>query len=286
VIGDAAERSEGWGHRTMSTFTIAARVLATAFVLGFGSGSAVAETVADEASDMRLAAAEVDDRALQSGVPAPSHIDSTDERRSLRRRTGRPPVVVTSSPISAKWADLRARMEIDDKVLNRCRDRQDCPGAAKTLLQLVDLAREHEGRARIGQINRAINLQIRAVKDSVQYGVVDFWSSPLETLAAGAGDCEDYAIAKYLALRHAGFGRDDLRLVIVRDFQHAADHAVTAVRHDGQWLLLDNRNSILVDARDARHYRPLFVMRDDGPAEFRMALGGWGFETPAKSSLH
>jgi predicted transglutaminase-like cysteine proteinase len=268
----------------MSILIMAARVLATAFVLGSGCLPAVAETAADEASALPLAAA--DDGSLQAVAATPSLIDSTDERRSLRRRAGRPPVIVTSSPISAKWADLRARMELDDKVLKRCRDRQDCPAAAKTFLQIVDLASEHDGRARIGQINRAINLHIRAVKDTVQYGVVDFWSSPLETFAAGAGDCEDYAIAKYLALRQAGFGRDDLRLVIVRDSQHAADHAVTAVRHDGQWLLLDNRNSILVDARDARHYRPLFVMRDEGPAEFRLAMGGWGFETPAKSSLH
>jgi len=27
--------------------------------------------------------------------------------------------------------------------------------------------------------------------------VEDLWSAPLATLAAGAGDCEDYAIAKF-----------------------------------------------------------------------------------------
>ena len=37
-----------------------------------------------------------------------------------------------------------------------------------------------------------------------QWGVPDRWSPPLETLATGRGDCEDYAIAKYVALTAAG----------------------------------------------------------------------------------
>jgi predicted transglutaminase-like cysteine proteinase len=42
------------------------------------------------------------------------------------------------------------------------------------------------------------------VSDLAQYGVTELWASPLTTFAAGAGDCEDYAIAKYVALRQAG----------------------------------------------------------------------------------
>jgi len=78
-------------------------------------------------------------------------------------------------------------------------------------------AKAREGRARLGEINRAINLAIRPMSDLAQYGAIDVWSSPLVTFANGAGDCEDYAIAKFAALRHAGISPDDLRIVIMRD---------------------------------------------------------------------
>ena len=72
--------------------------------------------------------------------------------------------------------------------------------AAKKFLDVIADGRAHDGRARIGVINRAINLAIRPTSDLAQWGVADRWSAPLETLASGRGDCEDYAIAKYVAL--------------------------------------------------------------------------------------
>jgi hypothetical protein len=83
-------------------------------------------------------------------------------------------------------------------------------------------------------------------------------------LAAGAGDCEDYAIAKYVALREAGMASDDVRLMIVRDNKLHQDHAVVAARLDGHWLLLDNRRMVMVEDVDARQYQPLFEIDDDG----------------------
>jgi predicted transglutaminase-like cysteine proteinase len=50
------------------------------------------------------------------------------------------------------------------------------------------------------------------MNDCTQYGYADFWASPLQTLGSGAGDCEDYAIVKYVALRGLGILPDDLRL--------------------------------------------------------------------------
>jgi len=49
---------------------------------------------------------------------------------------------------------------------------------------------------------------------------------PARNLCYREGDCEDYAIAKYVALREAGFPQDDLQLVLVRDRAVRQDHAV------------------------------------------------------------
>ena len=60
--------------------------------------------------------------------------------------------------------------------------------------------------ARTAALNRAINLAIIPTSDLVQWGVVDRWSAPLETFTTHRGDCEDYAIAKYVAAA-SGRGR-------------------------------------------------------------------------------
>jgi predicted transglutaminase-like cysteine proteinase len=168
---------------------------------------------------------------------------------------------VTSNEIKAKWAELQSRIHSEEQTLAACRSSEGiCPAAARRFLDIVELGQQHQGRARLGQINRAVNLSIKPVSDWDQYGVADFWSSPLATLGSGGGDCEDYAIIKYLALRQSGITPDDLRLVIVRDIKHRTDHAVVAVRHEDEWLLLDNQTLIMANAQDVRHYRPLMVL--------------------------
>src|SRR5690242_21740401 len=91
---------------------------------------------------------------------------------------------------------------------------------------------------------------------SERYGA-DFWASPLQTLGSGAGDCEDYAIVKYVALRDMGFDPSNLRFVIVRDMARQTDHAVVTVRDGQDWLILDNRTMLILNAEDARQYQPL-----------------------------
>ena len=80
----------------------------------------------------------------------------------------------------------------------------------------------------------------------------------------GGGDCEDYAIAKFVALRLAGIAPDDLRIVVMHDTIHGEDHAVAAARLDGRWLTLDNRRMAMVEDADVRNYRPTFVIDQHG----------------------
>ena len=106
------------------------------------------------------------------------------------------------------------------------------------------------------------------MSDLAQYGQIDFWSSPLVTFAHGAGDCEDYAIAKFTALRLAGVAADDLRIVIMHDTISGEDHAVAAARLDGHWLTLDNRRMAMVEDVAVRNYRPSFVIDQDGVRQY------------------
>ncbi len=165
--------------------------------------------------------------------------------------------------VERKLADERVQLALCDGDRDRC-----ASPAALRFLAIVDDAKAREGRARLGEINRAINLEIRPMSDLAQHGEPDVWSSPLATLASGAGDCEDYAIAKLAALRHAGIAADDLRIVIMHDTIRGEDHAVAVARLDGHWLVLDNRRMAMVEDTDVRNYRPTFVIDQHGVMQY------------------
>ncbi|MGD9920697.1 MAG: transglutaminase-like cysteine peptidase [Pseudorhodoplanes sp.] len=165
--------------------------------------------------------------------------------------------------LALKWHAATRRMSEDEFRLAACvAELSSCDDGETRLRSIIEEGRSREGRARIGGINRAVNLMIRPASDVLRFGVADHWASPLETVSAGAGDCEDYAILKLLALQAAGIARDDLRMIIVHDHVMRRDHAVAAARVDGRWLLLDNRTFALVDLADTR-YRVLAQLSPD-----------------------
>jgi predicted transglutaminase-like cysteine proteinase len=177
---------------------------------------------------------------------------------------------MSGGALREKWQGVERKLDDERVQLALCDgDRERCVSpAALQLLAIVDSARARDGRARLGEINRAINLAIRPMSDLAQYGQIDVWSSPLVTFASGAGDCEDYAIAKFAALRLAGVSPDDLRIVVMRDTIHGEDHAVAVARLDDHWLTLDNRRMAMVEDAYVRNYRPLYVIDQHGVMQY------------------
>jgi predicted transglutaminase-like cysteine proteinase len=202
---------------------------------------------------------------------------------------GRSTFQLSEGALREKWRSLARKLDDDAVQLALCDgDRDRCVSqAALRLLAIVDNARARDGRARLGEINRAINLAIRPMSDLAQYSEIDVWSSPLVTFAHGAGDCEDYAIAKFVALRLAGVDPGDLRIVIMRDTIHGEDHAVAAARLDGRWLTLDNRRMTMVEDAQLRNYRPTFVIDQAGIMQYDDSplLAGLPSPDPALAAL-
>jgi predicted transglutaminase-like cysteine proteinase len=207
----------------------------------------------------RLAAASIGNFANDGVVTAPALPPISDEPFGLF--AFRAP----DGALWTKWRALSARLSSEAATLARCRtDDTTCPREALRFLALVSAARTHDGRARITVVNRIVNASVRYVSDFAQHGVADRWSAPLETFASRAGDCEDYAIAKFVALREAGQASADLRLLLVRDLISRQDHAILAARHDGRWLILDNRWDGLAEASESARFMPLFALDGDG----------------------
>ena len=175
---------------------------------------------------------------------------------------------VTVGALFDKWQHARSGIDEDLAIVARCETQFSCPTAAR---KLIGLSLEGDGRserARIGLINRAVDLAISPVSDEAQWGVADHWSDPLETLQSDRGDCEDYAIVKYAALIEAGFSRDDLRIVIFKQRVSGEYHAVGAARVNDAWLLLDNLTLTLVRDSDVTRSIPEFVLGEDGVRRF------------------
>jgi len=179
----------------------------------------------------------------------------------------------------AKWRKLGVELESEGRVLSQCRaDMEHCANpAARKYLVLIEESRRLPDRTKIDRINRAINAAISYASDLDQHGVPDLWTAPLATLSAGRGDCEDYAIAKYVALREAGISSGDLRILLVHDRIAREHHAVVGVRQNGpqngQWLILDNRHDVLLERKDAWHFTPLFALDQQGVKLFAAPYG-------------
>jgi predicted transglutaminase-like cysteine proteinase len=226
--------------------------------LSFASGLE-ADSVIDD--DTTTASLEAEPAAAKS----PASISSDGEAAPL---FGMQTAPLIGGAIPQKWTRARAEIAREFESLERCRADDACPAVAQRLIDLSAEGAGRSSRARVGLINRAVDLAIIPTSDDTQWSVEDRWSAPFETLQSGRGDCEDYAIVKYLALLEAGLSEDDVKIVILKNTFPNEDHAVLAVRVDGDWLILDNRTLTLVRDMDLRRATPEFVLDRQGAKRF------------------
>jgi predicted transglutaminase-like cysteine proteinase len=178
---------------------------------------------------------------------------------------------VAAGELPEKWHRVEAAMAQDFAVVAQCHANGTCPVAAQRLIDISAEGAGRSGRARVGLINRAADLAVSPVSDEMQWGVPDHWSDPFETLLSNRGDCEDYAILKYAALLEAGIPKDDVKIIILKNFFPNENHAAVATRVDGQWLILDNRTLTLVRDTDVTRAIPEFVLDHEGVKRFNRA---------------
>ena len=128
-------------------------------------------------------------------------------------------------------------------------------GGPVELGRLVQPARALGPAAKAAFVNAALNRRIRYRFDTDASG--DRWASATETLGKGAGDCEDYVIAKMHALRRLGVPARDLYMTIGQDGAAGAAHAVLLVRAGGGLYVLDNRSDRLIPQSAYRGFHPI-----------------------------
>ncbi len=144
--------------------------------------------------------------------------------------------------------------------------------AAQTVLAWRQLIHETHGASdlvMLNQVNTFFNRRMQFLPDMVVWGKEDYWATPLEFMGRGAGDCEDFSIAKYMTLQLMGMNKDKLRMIYVR----AQTGPNTSVAHMvlGYYqqptdapLILDNLIGSVRPASQRTDLTPVYSFNDTG----------------------
>ncbi len=135
-------------------------------------------------------------------------------------------------------------------------------------MKLIDQTRTEAPLAQLKRVNGFMNRH-RYIIDPINWGVKDYWATPGQFFRKH-GDCEDYAIAKYLSLKMLGWDTGKMRIVVLRDLNLKIAHAVLLVRLNDSYMLLDNQIAIVVDSKRIRHYRPIYSVNEKSWWRHRM----------------
>lgn len=215
----------------------ALRVCAT-FMMFFMSFSmsgkkAKADIIEDIPSQVRLVSASAD-FARVAAYPA---LYGTEEKRSRDLKA------------FTKWTAMFSKFE--RQLRNEA--------SAKLLRDWQENLKDFQGlglKAMADRVNDLVN-EKRYILDKNNWGTSDYWATPVEFLQRG-GDCEDFAIMKYAALRSLGVPEDRMRIAIVQDLKKNIPHAVLVVYTEQGAYILDNQIKRLVDAENGTRYKPIY----------------------------
>lgn len=156
-----------------------------------------------------------------------------------------------------------------DKGLLQAVERKFGKEAYNRLTAWENLIREDRStsdREKLEKANHFFNSRIRFATDMEIWGVEDYWATPFEFLGKGAGDCEDFAIAKYFTLRAMGVSDEKLRITYVKALQYNIHHMVLTYFSDptAEPLVLDNLVDSINPAAKRTDLMPIFSFNGSG----------------------
>jgi predicted transglutaminase-like cysteine proteinase len=119
---------------------------------------------------------------------------------------------------------------------------------------------------KLDSVNRFFNRQIRFADNSRVWQQIDYWATPIESLIKGAGDCEDYAIAKYFSLRRLGIPSEKLRITYVKALKLNLAHMVLTYHPSpaAAPLVLDNLINQIRPASRRQDLLPVYAFNAEG----------------------
>jgi predicted transglutaminase-like cysteine proteinase len=150
-----------------------------------------------------------------------------------------------------------------------------CSPTAKSWRQVIHKASDKSPMEKLKIVNAFFN-QWPYRLDIEVYGTSDHWATPNEFLKR-SGDCEDYSIVKYFALKQIGFKTEKMRIVVVKDRIRNVAHAVLAVYLNETAYILDNLSDLVLPHDRYRHYIPQYSVNGASRWAHIRPIGKQGF---------
>ena len=145
---------------------------------------------------------------------------------------------------------------------------QTAVASIKAWRAMIDKNRTQPELTKLERANIFVNDRILYASDLSVWGVEDYWATPLELFGKGRGDCEDYAIAKYITLRMMDVPVQKLRLVYVRARMGPQTIAHMVLSYfetpTADPLILDNLVDAILPARRRPDLFPVFSFNHEG----------------------
>ncbi|WP_152221769.1 cysteine protease LapG [Pseudomonas sp. SCB32] len=157
-----------------------------------------------------------------------------------------------------------------DTILKNAQQRYGDLGPAKGRIQswgrLIDDSENLDEAAKLKAVNSFFNGALVFTDDMTVWHQEDYWATPVEALYKGAGDCEDYAIAKYVTLRRLGVASDKLRITYVKALIQNQAHMVLTYYSTptADPLVLDNLIPQIKPASQRKDLLPVYAFNAEG----------------------
>ena len=127
------------------------------------------------------------------------------------------------------------------------------------LNKLLKKIENSDTKTKLEKVNDFFNA-VKYGDDKDIYGISDYWASPYEFLAKDKGDCEDYVIAKYFALKHLGIPTSKMFLSYVKVKGATDTHMVLSYFEtpNSEPLILDSLRKIIFPASKRDDLTPIY----------------------------
>ncbi|WP_455230626.1 cysteine protease LapG [Geopseudomonas aromaticivorans] len=156
------------------------------------------------------------------------------------------------------------------RIIRLAEQQHGALGPGKTrLVEWSDLISQSSSLKELEQlraVNGFFNRTLQFIDDARTWQQTDYWATPVEALIKGAGDCEDYAIAKYLTLRRLGIPSEKLRITYVKALELNQAHMVLTwyATPTSDPLVLDNLIPDIRPASQRRDLLPVYAFNAEG----------------------
>ena len=127
------------------------------------------------------------------------------------------------------------------------------------LNKLLKKLENNDIKSKLEKVNDFFN-SVPYASDKSIYGTNDYWATPYELLSRDKADCEDYAIAKFFALKHLGIPTSKMFLSYVKVKGATDTHMVLSYFEspNSEPLILDSLRKIIFPASKRDDLTPIY----------------------------